>query len=1150
QAQSPRFAQPERASDSPGTVVGPRPSGPYATHETAHLPPFAVVQLPPPPPRTRYGSYPPALPVSSDEGSASAIVVGAASGYHALSIKGYSRAKLSFPNSKFIESRPFRVAGHTWSMKHYPNGDRPETGSYISVFLLLKDPVADAVVAQFVFSFIDEAGKQKPTHVGNATPCRFDANRWWGYKEFAETEGLQRSGRVKDDCLTIRCDIAVIGEARTEDTAVPGASFVVVPLPDWSLHFRALLQGGKGTDVRFLVGDETFAAHRCVLAARSPVFDALLFGAMKEGTSPQSCIRIDDMEPQVFQSLLHFIYADSLPETEGQAGDDESGAAMSQHLLEAADRYSMQRLKLICEDRLCRNIDVSTVATTLALAEQHHCQGLKEACYEFLKSSKTLDAAMETDGFQHLARSCPSAFSGLNLPPPPSAMSGAADPAAASTTSTIVATTASGSHVLKIDGYSRTKGLATGIHLRSCSFTVGGHSWHLAYLPKGDCAERADYISFFLVLEDAAGSGPVLAQFSISLLDRAGKPAPSYTKVGAMNQFAGPGAHWGFATFLRRDALEKSRHLKDDCFAVRCDVTVVTEFRAEDAASAAAAAAAAAATPAFVAVPPPDLQRHFGDLLRTGQGADVRFRVDGEDFAAHRCVLAVRSPVFQAELFGAMKEASAGGAHCCVVIQDMRADVFRNLLHFIYTDSLPEPAAEEPIKAERAEEEALMAQHLLVAADRYGMDRLKFICEDTLCRHVDVSTAATTLALAEQHHCQGLKEACFQFLKSSPEALDAVLAAEGFDHLTSSCPSLIKELMSRLAAQLLARQGGAPHRRFSAGNRSWYLEYFPNGSKRSAAAFISVYLHLDESAAAEAEPVKARVRFSLLDLDGEPVPSRLVARLHRFSANSPSFGCPYVIKREWLESSGHLKDDHFTIKCEVVVTEELRAEDRGLAASSASSASPLVVAVPPSDLHRDLGDLLASEEGADFKFEVAGETFRAHRCVLAARSAVFKAEVFGSMREGTSGAAIRVDDMDAQVFGALLHFVYTNELPDFQDMENQEDQASIMAQHLLVAADRYDLKRLKLICEDRLCGHIDTGSFGTILALAEQHGCRGLKEECFRFLMSSPSALSAVAATDGFDHLHRSCPSVFKDFVSKISVCVPSDVHGARKRQR
>lgn len=355
-----------------------------------------------------------------------------------------------------------------------------------------------------------------------------------------------------------------------------------------------------------------------------------------------------------------------------------------------------------------------------------------------------------------------------------------------SSSSSIIATTAVGSHVLKIDGYSRTKGLATGIHLKSCSFRVGGHSWHLAYLPNGDCAQTADYISLYLVLEDApANRTPALAQLSVGLLDRAGKPVPSLTKTLPVNRFNAPGSYWGFNTFIRREALEKSRHLKDDSFCVRCDVCVVTQFRAED-----AAARAAAASVAFVRVPPPDLSQNLGELLRSELGADVRFRVDGEEFAAHRCVLAVRSPVFQAQLFGAMKEASLSARE--VQIDEMRADVFRNLLHFIYTDALP--------KSEPQEEEALMAQHLLVAADRYGMERLKLVCEDILCRHIDVSTAATTLALAEQHQCQGLKEACFQFLKKSPGSLNDVMATDGFDHLANSCPSIIKELMSRLAA--------------------------------------------------------------------------------------------------------------------------------------------------------------------------------------------------------------------------------------------------------------------------------------------------------------------------------------------------------------
>ncbi|KAL6643062.1 hypothetical protein ACP70R_021243 [Stipagrostis hirtigluma subsp. patula] len=340
----------------------------------------------------------------ASSGSASAIVAGTASGYHVLRIDGYSRTKSVLPNGKYIESRPFRVAGHTWAIKYYPNGDRPDIADYVSLFLLLKDPNVDHLMVQLVFSFIDEVEKQTPSYIRRTTEAnKFKTDNCWGRRKFIKREDLERSAHLKDDCFTVRCDIIVAGEIRAEDTA----SFIVVPPPNSSQHFRDLLMGGQGADVEFLVAGEAFSAHRCVLAARSPVFKAQLFGGMREGTISEDCIQIDDIAPQVFKSLLHFIYTDSLPETEGQ---DMAGATMMQHLLEAADRYDMQRLKLICEDRLCRRIDVGTVATTLALAEQHHCQGLKEACFEFLMSSKTLEAVVTTDGFQHLVKSCPSAL--------------------------------------------------------------------------------------------------------------------------------------------------------------------------------------------------------------------------------------------------------------------------------------------------------------------------------------------------------------------------------------------------------------------------------------------------------------------------------------------------------------------------------------------------------------------------------------------------------------------------------------------------------------------------------------------------------------------------------------------------------------------
>ncbi|KAL6641108.1 hypothetical protein ACP70R_019289 [Stipagrostis hirtigluma subsp. patula] len=330
---------------------------------------------------------------------------------------------------------------------------------------------------------------------------------------------------------------------------------------------------------------------------------------------------------------------------------------------------------------------------------------------------------------------------------------------------------------------------------------------------------------------------------------------------------------------------------------------------------------------------------------------------------------------------------------------------------------------------------------------------------------------------------------------------------------------------------------------FTVGGRSWRIWYYPNGYASSYAEFISVFLVLDDRADANPPPgvVKARAKLSLLDQAGRPVPSSTRdIPLNDFSKEG--HGHPQFIRKAWLERSACLKDDRFTIRCDVLVSEEiLRMEKRRLIASS-----PWSVVVPPPDLHHQIGNLLVAMEGADVEFRVAGETFKAHRCVLAARSPVFKAEFFSAMKESTSTATICVDDMEAKVFSALLGFIYTDKLPpDVQDIKLEEEVA--MAQHLLVAADRYDLKRLKLICEDKLCKLIDMGSVATILTLAEQHSCQVLKNACLHFL-SSPSTLTAVAATDGFEHLCRSCPNVLKELLSS-SGAARVHIHGGEARR-
>lgn len=92
------------------------------------------------------------------------------------------------------------------------------------------------------------------------------------------------------------------------------------------------------------------------------------------------------------QALLHFIYCDALPDIEELTGLSSKCAStlMAQHLLAAADRYALERLRSLCEAKLCDDVAINTVATTLALAEQHHCQQLKSVCLKFVALPENL----------------------------------------------------------------------------------------------------------------------------------------------------------------------------------------------------------------------------------------------------------------------------------------------------------------------------------------------------------------------------------------------------------------------------------------------------------------------------------------------------------------------------------------------------------------------------------------------------------------------------------------------------------------------------------------------------------------------------------------------------------------------------------------
>ncbi|KAJ0091929.1 hypothetical protein Patl1_25477 [Pistacia atlantica] len=233
------------------------------------------------------------------------------------------------------------------------------------------------------------------------------------------------------------------------------------------------------------------------------------------------------------------------------------------------------------------------------------------------------------------------------------------------TTSTSRNETTNGWHQFKISGYSLSKGMGIGKYIASDTFFVGGYAWAVYFYPDGKSVEdNAAYVSLFIAL--ASEGTDVRALFELTLLDQSGKARHKvHTHFGRTLE-SGPyalkyrGSMWGYKRFFKRTLLETSDYLKDDCLSIRCCVGVVKSYTEGP-------------KTYTIAVPPCDIGKHFGKLLESSRCTDVNFDVDGEKFSAHKLVLAARSPVFRAQLFGPLKDQNTQ----CIKVEDMEAPVFK-----------------------------------------------------------------------------------------------------------------------------------------------------------------------------------------------------------------------------------------------------------------------------------------------------------------------------------------------------------------------------------------------------------------------------------------------------------------------------------------
>ncbi|XP_049843418.1 ankyrin repeat, PH and SEC7 domain containing protein secG-like isoform X3 [Schistocerca gregaria] len=178
-------------------------------------------------------------------------------------------------------------------------------------------------------------------------------------------------------------------ENQGQSTVEPETEGKETPAVDLS----ALLDAGEGAVVTLVAGETRLAAHRAVLASRSPVFEAMFRQDPLEASSGQ--VAVQDVEGPVLRQLLAYLYTLQAPRLPG----------LSAQLLAAADKYGVSALKADCELQLAAQLSVETAAATAALAVRHSSDSLKQEAITFIRAH--LVQVIFTRGWADAVRSQP-----------------------------------------------------------------------------------------------------------------------------------------------------------------------------------------------------------------------------------------------------------------------------------------------------------------------------------------------------------------------------------------------------------------------------------------------------------------------------------------------------------------------------------------------------------------------------------------------------------------------------------------------------------------------------------------------------------------------------------------------------------------------
>ncbi|CAM0947083.1 unnamed protein product [Alopecurus aequalis] len=322
---------------------------------------------------------------------------------------------------------------------------------------------------------------------------------------------------------------------------------------------------------------------------------------------------------------------------------------------------------------------------------------------------------------------------------------------------------------------------------------------------------------------------------------------------------------------------------------------------------------------------------------------------------------------------------------------------------------------------------------------------------------------------------------------------------------------------------------------FRVGGHDWSILYYPNGDASIAdGQFTSVYIKLVTTIESD---VTVSFSFCLQDpsspATGEKNKKSFTTKFlpSMTDKNQKNSGTRKFVSKDDLAASGCLQDDCLVIKCTVEIS-KLVEEDNHQSS----------ILIPPSNLSTDFRSLVERGLKADLTVKIGksksffrngnSKSFYVNTSVLGARSPALLAQLCGGAMEGRKPTSICITDMDAKIFEVLLHYIYYDCLPGF--MEENTEEATGMAQDLLVQANLYRIERLKVMCERRLSQSLNVNTVSSTLDLAEQYNCEQLKQCCLKYMVTDGERLQTIIKTKGFEQLMIKHPDTVRDIFDKV----------------